>query len=111
MGCQTLDYAHLIGKKWTVVLFEEIFLGKFDGFNSVLKKSGLTPKILSSQLKEMEAAGFIVRGKSKKTVYSITEKGKDFRKIVSEIKGFNAKWDKEDECTDKSCLECGKLDV
>ncbi len=103
--CQTLDYAYFLGKKWTVVLLEEIALGKFDGFNNILKKSGLSPKILSIYLKEMVSIGLIEKAKSRKTIYCITEKGKDFRNIVYQIKSFNKKWGSV-SCENKSCLEC-----
>ncbi len=106
MPCSTLSLTHFIGKKWSIVLLEEIALGKFSGFNKILQKSGLTPKILSAQLKEMEALSLVKRVGAKPAKYEITEKGKELKKIVNQIKGFNNKWENSELCQDRSCLEC-----
>jgi len=107
MTCPTISLSHFMGKKWTVVLLEEIALGKFNGFNKFLKKSSLTPKILSGELKEMENFGLIEKQQSKATVYRLTQKGKEVRSIVSQMKLFNKKWNKIDvDCVNTSCLEC-----
>jgi DNA-binding HxlR family transcriptional regulator len=99
-----------MGKKWTMPLIEEIATGKFQGFNSTLGKTGMTPKTLSSQLKEMAAFGLIKKVGGKKTGYMLTEKGGEFRKIIGEFKKFNIKWGNfEAGCLEKSCLECGKF--
>ncbi len=109
MECPTLNLTHFIGKKWSVVLLEEIALGKFSGFNKTLQKSGLTPKILSSQLKEMEKLKLIKKTNSKPANYNLTERGTEIRKIVNQIKLFNNRWDNIEICRDKSCLECDKF--
>ncbi len=110
MGCTTTGLAHFLGKKWSLVLLEEIRLGKFLGFNQVIKKAGMTPRILSSQLKEMEELGLINKLPSGKTSYQLTTKGLEFIKIIGEIKKFNIKWGNgEDGCLERSCLDCDKF--
>ncbi len=106
MPCSTLSLTHFIGKKWSIVLLEEIALGKFNGFNKVLQKSGLTPKILSAQLKEMETLNLVKRVCLKPAKYELTERGSEFKKIINQIKAFNNKWDNSELCQDRSCLEC-----
>ncbi len=108
MQCSTLGLIHTIGKRWLVVLLEEIALGKFDGFNSVLKRSHLTPRILSNQLKEMESLGIVEKNKAGK--YSVTKRGSELMEIVNQLKTFNKKWDpKTIYCVNKSCLECSNF--
>lgn len=110
MGCTTLDLAHFLGRKWTIVLLEEIHLKKFAGFNQVLEKSGMTPKTLSAELKGMVSLGLAHKTGHEKTIYQLTEKGDEFRKIILEIKKFNIKWgNMEADCLERSCLECGKF--
>ena len=112
MECPTLNIAHFMGKKWTVALLQEIALGKFDGFNKVLKKSGLTPKILSSQLKEMEVLGLIEKTENKKSIYGLTDKGYELKAIVDKLKLFSEKWENIQEvCMNKSCLECSNFNA
>ncbi|HLD41719.1 MAG TPA: helix-turn-helix domain-containing protein [archaeon] len=110
MICSVLDLAHFLGKRWPIILLEEIALGKFVGFNDTLKRADITPKTLSNQLKEMENIGIVKKNGSEETLYTLTEKGIEFRKIVQEIKKFNIKWgDIKEDCSDKSCLECEKV--
>ncbi len=107
MKCDILDYSNIIGKKWGFVIFEEIALGKFNGFNQILKKSGLTPRILSKKLKEMEASELIIKINRSPDKYELTDKGEDFREITKQIKLFNKKWQGiKSDCLNTSCLEC-----
>ncbi len=110
MRCSALDLAHFLGGKWTIVILEEIALGRFDGFNNFLKKSGVTPKILSGELKGMEDMGLIKKSSPIKSKYAMTEKGSEFRGIITHIKKFNEKWSGgEKNCTEKSCISCGRF--
>lgn len=109
MGCEVLGLAHFLGRRWTIALFEQIALDRFTGFNDILRKSGMTPKMLSYGLKEMVSLGLVDK-KDGKPNYILTEKGKEFRKIIQEIKKFNIKWNNIQEgCLGTSCLECGRF--
>ena len=56
----------------------------------VMYKSNLSPQMLSEYLKELLEKGFIVEhiDKKKKKTYDLTEKGFNFLKDYSMIKGF-----------------------
>src|SRR3989338_10310988 len=98
MNCEVIE--NHFGSKWFLPVFQEIFIGKFTGFNDFLKKSGTTPRILSKQLKEMEEEGIIQKVEGKKTLYKITKKGEELKQIIDNTKKFNIKWGNSTE----SCL-------
>ena len=98
MGCPVIESSHIIGKKWSIPIIEEIALNEFRGFNNFLAKmENMTPKILSMQLKELEHADVVKKkiynnGNVSVTSYILTEKGYDLHEIVTEIKRWNIKW-------------------
>ncbi|MBI4017647.1 MAG: helix-turn-helix transcriptional regulator [Candidatus Aenigmarchaeota archaeon] len=109
MGCIVLESAHLMGKKWTIPLFEEIALGRFHGFNRFADAAGMTPRILSKQLKELEGAGLIKRVNGA-SGYALTDKGRSFDELVAGIKRWNVKWNGLPEsCLTTSCAQCDRL--
>jgi DNA-binding HxlR family transcriptional regulator len=115
MGCFVKGSAHLLGKKWTVEIVEEMALGKFDGFNSFLRKTkGLTPRTLSQELKALESAGVVrktstVSNNQTSTRYALTKKGRELHGAITEIKKWNVKWNKTPAvCLSIPCSECSQ---
>src|SRR3990167_8381604 len=97
--CPVLDINHIIGKKWAVILLNEI-----KGFNQFIKKSKMTPRTLSKQLKELEENNLIQK---KDDNYFLTVKGKELIKITNKIKEWNIKYNfVSEKCLQSSCLEC-----
>ena len=81
---RTLD---LIGERWTVLVLRDLFLQgprRFQDFQDSL--TGIAPNILSSRLKDLEAAGIVVRKTySERPVrmeYHLTEKGRSLRPVL-----------------------------
>jgi DNA-binding HxlR family transcriptional regulator len=87
----------VLGKKWTMLVLRDIgFLG-VDRFNRLLDSiPGLTPRVLSMRLKELEQEGFIEcieNGKSPMVVrWILTEKGRDVLPILLLFTAFGSKW-------------------
>jgi DNA-binding HxlR family transcriptional regulator len=87
----------VLGKKWTMLVLRDIgFLG-VDRFNRLLDSiHGLTPRVLSMRLKELEEEGFIEcveNGKSPMVVrWTLTEKGRDALPILLLFTAFGSKW-------------------
>jgi DNA-binding HxlR family transcriptional regulator len=87
----------VLGKKWTILVLRDIgFLG-VGRFNRLLDSiPGLTPRVLSMRLKELEEEGFIEcveNGKSPMVVrWTLTEKGRDVLPILTLITAFGSKW-------------------
>jgi len=111
--CPTHNLLNILGKKWTLVIMQELYLNKGIRFNLLLKKfSRLTPKILSQKLKDIEKEGLIIKqvdsSKIKTTKYSLTKKGEEFKAIADSIKSWNAKYfDKKLRCNQiEECIKC-----
>lgn len=106
MKCSVLESIHVIGKKWAVPILLELNKERFSGFYKFVLKTGITPRILSKQLRELTELGLI--RKTDNNNYYITQKGKELCKIIDEIKKWNIKWNNVHEaCLHKSCIDCG----
>jgi DNA-binding HxlR family transcriptional regulator len=83
----------IIGKKWTVLIIREMFRGTTQ-FNRVLENiEGITPKVLTERLRELEKLGIIKRRiVSKypiKVEYGLTELGKEFEPVLLAAGSFS----------------------
>jgi DNA-binding HxlR family transcriptional regulator len=87
----------VLGKKWTLLILRDIGFLKIVRFNRILESiQGLTPRVLSMRLRELEDEGFIecVGGKRQPTmvVWRLTEKGRDTMPILIQLTAFGSKW-------------------
>ncbi|HEX2169970.1 MAG TPA: helix-turn-helix domain-containing protein [Nitrososphaera sp.] len=87
----------VLGKKWAMLLLRDIGILGVDRFNRLLDSNpGLTPRVLSMRLKELEKEGYIKcveKGKSPMIVrWSITEKGRDIIPVLLQFTAFGSKW-------------------
>jgi DNA-binding HxlR family transcriptional regulator len=87
----------VLGKKWTIMIIRDIGFLKINRFNRLLESiHGLTPRVLSMRLKELEKEGFIECTKQKKSpmmvLWRLTEKGKDTLPILMQLTAFGSKW-------------------
>jgi len=83
---KTLEY---IGKKWTLIIIRDLFLGK-KKFNEFLEANKqLSNKVLSQKLKELESHGLIEKKIISKTPlvaeYYLTDKGAALNKVLFEV--------------------------
>ncbi len=111
--CPIFQVADLIGKKWSIVVLQEVSLNGNRGFNAISKRMKIiSPKILSKRLKELEDNGIITKeridnGISIKTRYKLTEKGQELYSIVNNIKSWSMKYSNQKlECNKKECIMC-----
>ena len=89
--CGIYRTADFIGKRWTLLILLELYKGesKWKRYNG-LKRSlmGITSKILSIRLKELEKQDIIRKrtngGFPLKSEYSLTESVEDFIKIIEQ---------------------------
>jgi DNA-binding HxlR family transcriptional regulator len=107
-----MDY---VSKKWTLLILLEIYKGEKEKKRySEIKRNmeDITPKVLSSRLKELEKQGMIKKKIDAsdfpvKTEYSLTEIGKDFIPIISQIKAWALKWKTHQGlCENIDCKNC-----
>ena len=87
----------VLGKKWTMLILRDIGFLKIVRFNRILESiSGLTPRVLSMRLRELEEEGFIEREGGKRepieVVWKLTEKGRDTMSILIQLTAFGSKW-------------------
>jgi len=88
----------VLGKKWTILILRDIGFRKINRFNRILESiPGLTPRVLSMRLRELEKEGFIECKQEKRistiiVIWNLTEKGKDTLPILLMISAFSFKW-------------------
>ena len=88
----------VLGKKWTLLVLRDIGIRGVDRFNRILDSiPGLTPRVLSMRLKELEKEGFIQCIEKEKPPmavvrWALTEKGKDILPILFQYTAFGSKW-------------------
>ena len=88
--CTVYLTVDLIAKKWSLLIILSIYRGdlKPKRYSQIKKQvKGITPKVLSYRLKELEREGLIEKRVDAgsvpiKTFYSLTESGKDLIKII-----------------------------
>jgi len=110
---KTMDY---LSKKWTPLIILELYKGKSEKKRySEIKRSmpEITPKVLSARLKELEKKGIINREIDMtcfpiKCEYSLTDSGKDFIRIIKDIKTWALQWKIDNKlCENLDCKDCG----
>ena len=97
MQCPIKTSLGVLGKKWTLLILRDIGFLRIVRFNRILESiPGLTPRVLSMRLRELEDEGFIERAGGKRdpamVVWRLTEKGRDTRPILIQLTAFGSKW-------------------
>lgn len=104
LDCLPLHTFHLLGKKDFVPILEEFYFSRFTGFNALTRLLKITPRQLSTRLKEMESQSLIEKDGD---TYRLTNKGKDLGDLIQNIKGFHAKYHEGyDACAGTPCVTC-----
>ena len=83
----------IIGKKWTVLIIREMFRGTTQ-FNRFLENiDGITPKVLTERLRELEKLGIvrrrIVSEYPIRVEYEMTDLGKEFEPVLLAAASFS----------------------
>ena len=68
-----------LGRKWTLLILRDMAFLKLNRFGQILRNNpGLTPRVLSRRLDEMEEEGLVERLEREDTVtYRLTGRGED----------------------------------
>jgi DNA-binding HxlR family transcriptional regulator len=87
----------LFGKKWTLLVLRDVAMRKKERFNELIKSlPGISPRILSRRLHELESDGLLSRtieGNSPEVIkWKVTEKGWDALPILFSYVAFGSKW-------------------
>jgi len=113
-SCAVFTASNLIGKRWTLLILLELHKGeaKWKRYHELKSRlPQLTPKILSTRLKELEREGLISKKVDSSTVpikseYSLTKRGDEFIEIIKQIKQWTLRWGQYKRCKSQDCKEC-----
>jgi DNA-binding HxlR family transcriptional regulator len=113
-ACPTLNLMHILGKKWTVPLMEELYFSKgvvsFNSLQDVMV--GITAKNLSDALKELESESLVSRSESKvggvlHTSYKLSARGKEVASLIRQAKRLGIHlYGVNQHCDETSCKDC-----
>lgn len=103
-NCPVQASLGILGRKWSLLVLRNIELYGKHRFNEMLKVTpGITKRVLSMRLKELEREGFIVVSESgpNYSKWNLTEKGRDVLPILMMIARFGSKWHADQVFADK----------
>ncbi|MDG6934589.1 MAG: helix-turn-helix transcriptional regulator [Nitrososphaerota archaeon] len=104
----------VLGKKWTLLILRDIGLRGIDRFNRLLESiSGITPRMLSRRLDELERSGFIERIEERRTPrvvrWAVTAMGRDVFPVLLQLVVFGSKWYAGEVFSDKRARTWSEL--
>lgn len=99
----------LIGRRWTGAILSTMLNGSSRFTDIVHSVPGLSDRLLSERLKELECEGIVERRVHAETPvrieYTMTEKGRDLTSVTNAIAGWAERWVDCDRETDSETLE------
>lgn len=88
--------ANVLGKRWTSLIVHALLQGRSRFAELLNGVDGLSDRMLSERLKELEAEGIVARRVVPDTPvrveYSLTPKGHDLHRVLVEIHGWAERW-------------------
>lgn len=95
--CPVAKATELLGERWTPLIIRELLCDP-QSFNTLRKGVPLmSPSLLSSRLKMLEAAGVILREKTDHGIkYSLTGAGTELRPIIEQLGVWGQRWARSD---------------
>ena len=98
-SCAMLHTINIIGTKWKPLILY-LLANKSVRFGKLLFfMEGVSRKVLTDQLRELEEDGFILRQKfgevPPRVEYSLTEKGKSFLPVLKQMCDWTIEWNPE----------------
>lgn len=85
-----------LGKRWTTLILRVLLEGEYR-FSEILETvPGLSSRLLTERLKEMEEIGLVLREVRNeypiKVEYTLTEKGRSLEPIINEMQTYADRW-------------------
>ncbi|MDQ0229127.1 winged helix-turn-helix transcriptional regulator [Metabacillus malikii] len=85
----------LLSQRWTALVIYQLLLGT-QRFNEIQSAIGISGKVLSERLKDLETQGLVKREVIPATPviieYSLTEKGQSMQPILKTIEDWSQTW-------------------
>lgn len=86
----------LIGRRWTGAIVRSLLAGSVRFSDVLAEVPGLSDRLLSERLRELEAADVVTRHVYPETPvrieYELTEKGRELETIVRELDAWAGRW-------------------
>jgi len=97
VSCPIATSLGVLGKKWALLVIRDIAMRRTERFSELLGTiPGITPRVLSMRLKELEQAGIIRKVAQKRSPrlvrWNLTEMGWDALPILMSYVAFGSKW-------------------
>lgn len=94
--CPIAEAAKLLGDKWTLIVLRNLADGTSRFTELERCGEGVSPSVLSSRLRELEARGIIIRTSYNeippRVQYDLTDKGRDALQVVEALRVYGTKW-------------------
>ena len=97
VSCPVHKTMMVIGKRWTALIIRDLVSGTKRFCQLEHSLDGISPKMLSQRLHELETLDIVKRvvypEVPVRVEYSLTEKGRDLKKVVDSMAAWGGKWD------------------
>lgn len=94
--CPATAALELLGRKWTGFILWALLDGPRRYTEILHAVPGITDRVLSVRLKELERAGIVTRRQyaeiPARVEYSLTERGRDLAPIIAEMARWSERW-------------------
>ncbi|MBI2766984.1 MAG: helix-turn-helix transcriptional regulator [Chloroflexi bacterium] len=95
--CPTFQAAlELVGRRWTGAIIRSMLYGSARFSDIMSQIPGLSDRLLSERLRELESAGLVLRTVYPLTPvrieYALTEKGRELREVLIAIDHWASRW-------------------
>lgn len=96
VACPIQKAMLVIGKRWTALIIRDLVVGtkRFCQLEQSLR--GISPKMLSQRLHELEAQGLVMREVYAevpvRVEYSLTPKGLDLKNVIESMAAWGERW-------------------
>jgi DNA-binding HxlR family transcriptional regulator len=91
----------LVGRRWTGAIIRAMLFGSMRFTDIMSRVPGLSDRLLSERLRELESHGIVRRTVYPETPvrveYSLTEKGRELQSIVAELSAWAERWAAREE--------------
>jgi DNA-binding HxlR family transcriptional regulator len=112
LSCPVQASLKVLGREWAFLVLTSIALFRANRFNDMLRAMpGLSKRLLTMRLSELEHSGFIVRAESRRGYvrWELTAKGADVVPILLTMVRFGAKWYADELFADRTARPLSEI--
>ncbi|MDE1880538.1 MAG: helix-turn-helix transcriptional regulator [Euryarchaeota archaeon] len=112
LSCPVQASLKVLGREWAFLVLTSIALFRAQRYNDMLRAMpGLSKRLLSKRLSELERHGFIVRAESRRGFvrWELTEKGADVVPILMTMVKFGSRWYADEVFADRTPRPLGEI--